>query len=160
LGADLRGAIEELDLERLQLLSVLKYLPGEDAAAANRLDVHFSSDYTSAFEYLEVTNLYRWWRNGLRAVDATEKPVLVEAVLVGEIEAKRIPNDPEGRLYIPLNGGHRACLFLQGRKVRGNWFRQEGIGIQFVSYNGEQVDLRPFKTWVILKPIDTELTVR
>ena len=160
-GRELRTAIEELELEAFQVINVSKYLPADDTPIANGIEILFSSDYTSAFDYLKSENQYRWLRNGQKAVDSTGEPVVVEAVLVGEITATRRSGDLEGRLDIPLNyTRYRASLFLRGVKILGYWYKQDGIGIQFVAANGELIDLRSLKTWVVLTPTYSELIVR
>src|SRR3546814_6328091 len=61
--------------------------------------------------------------------------VVVDTVLVGEVLARPLPDDPEGRLYIPLEGGP-ATLYLRGQAVRGRW--EEGAGVRFVSERSEE----------------------
>ena len=120
-GRELRTAIKELELEAFQVINVSEYLPADDTPIVNGIEILFSSDYTSAFDYLKSENQYRWLRNGQKAVDSTGEPVVVEAVLVGEITATIRSGDLEGRLDIPLNNTrYRASLFFHGVKILGS----------------------------------------
>ena len=160
-GRELRVAIRELDLEHRRLLNVSKYSPSGHTQVVSGLDIAFSSDYTSGFVYQKSDNQYRWVRNGQKAVDSTGKPALVEAVLVGEIKATRRPSDTEGRLDILLgDASYQANLFVNGVEVLGNWYQEDGLGIQFVAADGNPIDLRSLKIWVVLTPTYGGLKVR
>jgi hypothetical protein len=82
------------------------------------VSLRFGGGYVSGFRYEPQLNAYRWLRDGTPAVDAAGEAVLVDAVLLGAVEARPFPNDPEGRLSIPLRGGE-ATLYLAGTAVEG-----------------------------------------
>jgi hypothetical protein len=88
-------------------------------------------------------------RNGTPAVDANGDQVRTDAILIADIEARPFPDDPAGRLYIPLDGGS-ATLYLLGRAVDGRWYLDGGV--RFEAADGTPVDLRPFKTWMAFAP--------
>lgn len=149
-GPDLRAAVNRLQLPRGRLVATTVYRPVADAPAAASVSVRYGATYTTAFRFEEGLNAYRWVRSGTPAVDGSGEAVLVDAVLVGAIEARPFPNDPAGRLSIPLRGG-AATLYLNGRAVEGRWELADGVGVRFRS-GDEVVDLAPFKTWVVLTP--------
>jgi hypothetical protein len=78
-------------------------------------------------------------------------------VVVAQVTAFPYPDDPEGRLYLPLDGGE-ATLYLRGKAVPGRW--NPGGGFQFVTAEGEVVDLTPFKHWILYVPEYAEVSVR
>jgi hypothetical protein len=150
-GDALRAAINRLDLARGRTVTGTIFRPAEDAPEVSTVSLRFGGGYVSGFRYEPALNAYRWLREGTPAVDAGGEAVLVDAVLVGAVEARPFPNDPEGRLSIPLRGGE-ATLYLAGREVAGRWELRDAIGVRFVTDAGEIVDLAPFKTWVALSP--------
>ena len=150
-GSDLRQAVRiRLQLDTSRLIQGLIYRPATDAASASEATVRFSGNANSGFRYLPELDLYRWVRNGSQAVDANGEAVLVDAVVIASIESRPIPNDTEGRLYIPLSGG-RATLLLRGTVIEGSW-RQDG-GVRFFGPDDQEIELAPFKTWVAFTPV-------
>lgn len=156
-GRTLREAVNRLRLNRARTLQGRIYRPGEEAQTASGVEVGYVGNYTSGFRYLPETNLYRWQRAGQDASDAGGEAVLVEAVVVAHIDAVPIPNDPEGRLYIPMNGGD-AALYLRGKRIEGRW--TSAGGFEFIGEDGESIDLTPFKHWVLFAPREADVAVR
>lgn len=150
-GDLLRAAMNRLDLGRGRTISGTIFRAPPETPEVGDVAVGFGSPYRSAFRYDPALNAYRWVRDGVVAVDAAGEAVVVDAVLVGAIEARVIPDDPYGRLSIPLRGGP-ATLFLGGRAVEGRWEPRDVVGVAFVTATGELVDLAPFKTWLALTP--------
>jgi hypothetical protein len=148
-GQALRRAVNRLLPSRTRVLSGTFFRPPEDAPAVTSVTVRFGATYESGFRYFANLDRYRWVRNGQGASDAAGEDVTVDAVLVGKILARPLPDDPEGRLYIPLEGGP-ATLYLRGRAVSGHW--ELGDGIRFFTDDGEAVDLAPFRSWIVLTP--------
>jgi hypothetical protein len=156
-GSALRSAVARLQLNRTQLVRGQIYRPSEEASDVERISVRYSGAYSSGFEYVPQLNLYRWQRNGTGASDAEGEAVMVNAVVVARINVQPIPGDPEGRLYIPLEGGP-ATLFVRGKQIEGRWSEQRGF--QFFTSDGELVDLRAFKYWVVFAPNEANVTVQ
>jgi hypothetical protein len=150
-GDALRAAVNRLDLARGRTVSGTIYRPAEEADAVTEVVVGFGGGYVTGFRYEAGLNAYRWLRDGAAAVDAAGEAVVVDAVLLGSVEARPFPNDPEGRLSVTLRGGP-ATLYLNGRALTGRWELRDAIGVFFVGDGGEVVDLAPFKTWVALTP--------
>jgi len=148
-GGALRRAVNRLLPARTRVLSGTLYQPPEGAPTVTSVSDRFSKDYKTGFRYFPQLDSYRWVRNGTGANDASGENVLVDAVLFAKIDATPLPDDPEGRLYIPLTGGP-ATLYLHGRSVAGHW--QVGDGVQFFTADGQPVDLAPFRTWVVMTP--------
>jgi len=148
-GGALRRAVNRLLPARTQVLTGTLYQPPRDAPTVTYVTDRFSKDYKTGFRYFPKLDSYRWIRNGTAADDASGDNVLVDAVLFAQIDATPLPDDPEGRLYIPLQGGP-ATLYLHGQAVKGHW--QLGDGVQFITADGQPVDLAPFRTWVVMTP--------
>jgi hypothetical protein len=149
-GDALRAAVNRIDVGRGRTVTGTIYRPAEGLLDAVEVRVRFGGSYETGFRYEGGVNAYRWIRNDVGASDALGEAVLVDAVLVAAIEARAIPGDAEGRLYIPLRGGD-ATLFVRGKAVRGRWELPAGQGVRFVTSDGA-VDLSPFKTWVVFTP--------
>lgn len=149
-GSQLRAAVDRLLPERLRLVADSVFRPSAEASQVTEVTVSFGT-YTSGFRYDAVTGRYRWVRAGTPAVHPDDQMVLMQAVLVGEITARPIPDDPAGRLYIPLQLG-RATLYLEGRAQSGYWDSVDGSGVVFSTLAGEIVDLSSLRTWVVLTP--------
>jgi hypothetical protein len=154
-GDALRAAVNRLDLARGRTISGTIYRPPQESDTVTEVVVGFGGGYVTGFRYVEGLNAYRWLRDGAAAADAAGEAVLVDAVLLGSVEARPFPNDPEGRLSVALRGGP-ATLYLNGRALTGRWELRDGIGVFFVSDGGEVVDLAPFKVWVALTPAYAE----
>jgi len=150
-GDALRTAINRLDLGRGRTVTGTIFRPDPDGPDVTGVAVGFGGSYVSGFRYETNLNAYRWLRDGTPALDAAGEAVLVDAVLLGAVDARVFPNDPEGRLSIPLRGG-AATLYLAGKAVAGRWELRDAIGVRFLTLEGEVVDLAPFKTWVALTP--------
>ena len=150
-GTPLRLALSRLNLNRSSIVSGTVYRPESVDTSVSRVDVRFSGAYASAFRYVNDLNLYRWIRDGADASDAFGEAVYADAVIIASVEARAIPDDPEGRLYIPLRGG-RATLYLRGKAIPGRW--DPNGGVQFTTSLGDVVELAPFKTWVLFAPAD------
>jgi hypothetical protein len=157
-GDALRAAVNRIEVGRGRTVTGTIYRPDEEGVDATEVRVRYGGTYETGFRYEPGVNAYRWVRNGDGASDATGEAVLVDAVLVAAIEARVIPGDAEGRLYIPLRGGE-ATLFVRGKAVPGRWEVPAGQGVRFVTEEGG-VDLAPFKTWVIFTPADERTEVR
>lgn len=150
-GPDLKSAMLRLVPETSQVVSGQVFQPTDAAVAVTEVSVRYSGAYTSGFRYDAVLNAYRWVRDGTPASHPDGQIMLYDAVLVGEITARVLPGDTEGRLYIPLEGGE-ATLYLRGRAEPGRWVLSTGKGVQFRTLGGEVVDLAPFRTWAMLTP--------
>ncbi|MEX2536197.1 MAG: DUF3048 domain-containing protein [Trueperaceae bacterium] len=151
-GGSLRDAVNRLQLERSQETRGVVPRPPEDAPDAQTVEVRFGGTYRSGFAYIQELDIYRWRRNGENAVDHRGEPVFVEAVLIARIEVRPIPDDPAGRLYIPLRGGD-ATLHLRGKAIEGRWLPAQGQdGVTFERDDGELMDLAPFRMWLLFAP--------
>lgn len=148
-GNALRRAVNRLLPPRPRVLSGTIYRPPDTAPTVISVTDRYSAVYKTGFRFFPKLDAYRWVRNGKGAVDASGEDVLVDAVLMAQIQATPLPDDPYGRLYIPLRGGP-ATLYVHGRAVRGHWHL--GDGIQFVTAAGHPVDLAPFRTWIVMTP--------
>jgi hypothetical protein len=154
-GTDLRQAVARLDLNKSRVVSGTIFRPEDTETNATSINVNYSGIYDSGFNYIEDLDQYRWIRNGDDAVDASGEAVYVDAVLVATISARELPDDPEGRLYIPLEGG-KATFYVRGKAIQGNWTPKGGL--QFRTSLGEIVSLDMFKTWVIFAPSYATIT--
>jgi hypothetical protein len=157
-GDALRRAVNTIAAGRGRAVSGTIFRPGDELDEAVEVRVRFGGTYESGFRYEPGVNAYRWLRNGEPASDAGGEAVLVDAVLVAAIDARPIPGDTEGRLYIALSGGE-ATLFVRGKAIRGRWESRQGQGVQFVTNEGA-VDLAPFKVWVAYTPTYARVEVR
>ena len=149
-GTDLRTAVTRLVPERVRLVANSIYRPAADAAEVAEVSVTYGT-YTSGFRFNPLTGRYRWIRDGTPAVQPDGQILEMQAVLVGQITARPLPDDPEGRLYIPIRSGP-ATLYLEGRSVEGRWDVLTGSGVTFYTSDGVQVDLSNLRTWTILTP--------
>jgi len=150
-GDALRAAVNRLDLARGRTVSGTIYRPSDETDEVSEVLAGFGGGYVTGFRFEPGLNAYRWLRDGVPAVDAAGEAVLVDAVLLGSVEARPFPNDPEGRLSVALRGGP-ATLYLNGRALVGRWELRDAAGVFFVADDGAVVDLAPFKTWVALTP--------
>jgi hypothetical protein len=148
-GDALRRAVNRLMPQRTRVLSGTLYRPPADAPTVTSVTDRIGANYKTGFRYFPTLDNYRWIRNGVGANDASGENVLVDAVVMAKISARPLPDDPEGRLYIPLQGGP-ATLYLHGRAVRGHWDLANGL--RFVTADGQPVDLTPFRTWFVMTP--------
>lgn len=148
-GGALRRAVNRLLPARTRVLTGTLYQPPKSAPTVTSVTDRFSKDYKTGFRYFPKLDTYRWVRDGTGANDASGENVLVDAVLLAKIDATPLPDDPEGRLYIPLQGGP-ATLYLHGQAVAGHW--QLGDGVQFFTEDGKSVDVAPFRIWVVMTP--------
>ncbi len=152
-GAVLRDAVGRVPSQ----VSGTLYAPPADADDVSSLTVGYSAEYTSGFRYLSELDQYRWLRSGADAVDAAGTAVAADAVIVARVVAFPYSGDPEGRLYLPYSGG-AATLYLRGKAVPGTW-TPEG-GFSFFAPTGVEVDLTPFKHWILFAPEAAQVTVQ
>jgi len=155
-GSTLREAVSRLNPGG-RALSGTVFRPAEEAPGAENVSVAYSADYTSGFRYLPEVDQYRWLRNGAVAADASGEDVLVDAVVVARVTAFPYPDDPAGRLYLPLDGGE-ATLYMDGKAVPGRW--NPTGGFQFVTEGDQVVDLTPFKHWILYVPEYADVSVQ
>ncbi|MEZ4631621.1 MAG: DUF3048 domain-containing protein [Deinococcales bacterium] len=146
-GPDLRSAINRLGLEESRLLIGTIYRPTQDSPEAPGKNNRFSGIYTSGFRYVPELNRYHWQRNGSDAVDNNGVAVMVDAVVIAQADADVIDN--EGRLRVDMSGGS-AKLYLRGKEIEGRWAGQNGF--MFIDSLNQVIDLKPFKTWVMILP--------
>jgi len=149
-GSDLRTAVTRLVPERVRLVADSVYRPPADAAEVAEVSVTYGT-YSSGFRFNPLTGRYRWIRDGTPAVQPDGQILEMQAVLVGEITARPLPDDPAGRLYIPIRSGP-ATLYLEGRSVAGRWDVLAGAGVTFYASDGTRVDLSNLRTWTLLTP--------
>ena len=154
-GSALRQAVARLELDTPNILRGSAYRPADNAPEAGALSVSYSADYSSGFRYIPAANQYRWLRNGAEAAEASGEDVLVDAVVTAQVTAFPYPGDPEGRLYLPYSGG-AATLYLRGKEIPGTWGPQDGF--TFAAENGEEIDLAPYKHWILFAPEYAEVS--
>lgn len=156
-GASLRDAIQTMRVDANRLLTGFRPLPpGEDMARADTVSIDWSGAYRSGFRYLPAQDRYRWIRSGEDAVSADGTAVQVEAVLIARIEARPIPGDPAGRLYVPIVGGD-ALLLWRGTAQAGRWSVDGGL--RFTDAAGNQVALETLVTWAAFVPTSAQVDI-
>ena len=157
-GRSLRDAIRTLRIDANRLLTGFRPVdPGATAQVADGVDIDWSGAYDSGFRYLPAQDRYRWIRNGQDAVSADGAAVQVEAVLIARVDARPIPGDTAGRLYVPVSGGE-AWLLWRGTVQRGNWSVDGGL--RFSDEQGRQVVLEALATWAAFVPTSADVTLR
>lgn len=149
-GPELRTAVDRLVPERVRLVADSIFRPPAAAPEVGEVGVSYGT-YTSGFRFNALTGRYRWIRDGTPAVQPDGQVLEMQAVLVGMISTRPIPDDEAGRLYIPIRSG-AATLYLEGRAVAGTWDVIDGTGITFISEEGVRVDLANLRTWAVLTP--------
>lgn len=150
-GSDLRDAVRTLNIDANRLLTGFRPAPpGDDLPRADEVSIDWSGAYGSGFRYVSAQDRYRWIRNGEDAVDSSGQAVQVDAVLVARIEAREIPGDTAGRLYIPVHGGGPATLYWRGTAQEGTWSVDSGL--RFTDADGAQVSLEALTTWAAFVP--------
>ncbi len=157
-GRSLREAIGTLRIDANRLLTGFRPVdPSGTAQAADGVDIDWSGAYDSGFRYLPAQDRYRWIRNGQDAVSADGTAVQVEAVLIARVDARPIPGDSAGRLYVPVSGGE-AWLLWRGTVQRGTWSVDGGL--RFSDEQGRQVVLEALVTWAAFVPTSADVTLR
>jgi len=149
--SSLRAAVNGFNIGEAREVRGAIYRPPVDAREVFEVEVRFGGGYRSAFVYQPTLNQYRWVRDGVEMVDANGEAVLVQALLVGALDAREIAGDREGRLQVSLAGGP-ATLYLSGQALQGRWELRDGVGVGFVDQAGASIDLTLYKTWVALTP--------
>ena len=161
-GGQLRSAVAALGLNSSTQVSNRVPELTEIAPAARTAAINYGASQSS-FVYQASSNHYQWLRGSSPATDAANgQPVQVDAVLIAHITAQQLPNDTEGRLYIPLDQGGRATLLLNGRSTAGEW-RIGGPasagGLVFVDEEGSIVNLAGLKVWASFVPGNATVSV-
>jgi hypothetical protein len=157
-GGSLRDAIRTLRIDANRLLTGFRPVdPSGTAQPSGGVDIDWGGAYDSGFRYVPAQDRYRWIHNGEDAVSADGTAVQVEAVLIAQVEARRIPGDSAGRLYVPVAGGD-AWLFWRGTVQRGSW-SVEG-GLRFRDEQGRQVALEALTTWAAFVPTSADVALR
>src|SRR5690606_15890045 len=103
-GPELRTAVTRLVPERVRLVANSIFRPSEVSPEVAEVIVSYGT-YSSGFRFNDLTGRYRWVRDGTPAVQPDGQVLEMQAVLVGNITARPIPNDEAGRLYIPIRSG-------------------------------------------------------
>lgn len=157
-GSALRSAIRTMNIDALRLLTGFRPVPPSDEAPrASGVAIDWSGAYDSGFRYVDAQDRYRWIRNGDDAVSASATAVQVEAVLIARVNARPIPNDSAGRLYIPVSGGE-ALLLWRGAVMEGRWSVDGGL--RFTDEDGNAVSLEALVTWAAFVPQDATVELR
>jgi hypothetical protein len=157
-GPALRDAIRRMNIDAQRLLTGFRPVPpGDEVQRADGVNIDWSGAYDSAFRYVPGQDRYRWIRQGEDAVDASGTAVQVDAVLLGRVEAREIPQDPAGRLYVAVEGGP-ATLLWRGTVQHGRW--SVNGGLRFVANDGTEVSLEAMMTWAAFLPPWAEATLR
>jgi hypothetical protein len=157
-GASLREAIRTLRIDANRLLTGFRPVdPSGTAQPAEGIDIDWSGAYDSGFRYLPAQDRYRWIRNGEDAVSADGTAVQVEAVLIARVDARPLPGDTAGRLYVPVTGGE-GWLLWRGTVQRGTWSVDGGL--RFSDEQGRQVALEALVTWAAFVPTSADVTLR
>lgn len=157
-GPSLRDAIRRMQIDANRLLTGYRPVdPDADATLAETVTLDWSGVYDSGFRYVAAQDRYRWIRNGEDALSSDGTAVQVDAVLVARIEARPIPGDSAGRLYVRVDGGP-ALLFWRGTVQQGRWSVDGGI--RFEDAAGRRVSLEALRTWAAFVPDSVEVDVR
>lgn len=125
-----------------------------------RIVITYPSNYWVSYAYEPQDNAY--WR----AVEGTPH---VDAYLAMQYEPKNvailvaenydIPNDDKGRQEFQLTGGGTAYYFVDGRMVKGAWYKDRLTGpTAFVDDAGQPMRFNRGQTWIQVVPPDTEIT--
>ena len=155
-GGQLRSALNSLGLNQTRQVSTRIPEVSDAAESGRNAVVQYGNRRSSRFVYQSASGRYSWLRGSTQATDPVNgQPVLVDAVLIARITAQVLPNDTEGRLYIPLDSGGEATLLLGGRTVTGTWRpdgSEQASGIVFLDEEGTQVNLAGLKVWASFVP--------
>ncbi|HLR45732.1 MAG TPA: DUF3048 domain-containing protein, partial [Deinococcales bacterium] len=154
-GGQLRSALNSLGLNSTRQVSTRIPEAADHAPSAGDAAVNFGGA-RSSFVYSSRRDQYQWLRGSTPATDAANgQDVMVDAVLLARITAQQLPNDTEGRLYIPLDSGGEATLLLGGRTIEGTWRAdgsEQASGVVFIDSEGTQVNLAGLKVWAAFVP--------
>lgn len=157
-GSALRDAVTSLDVDLERTLRGFRpAAPRADATPVTEVTVTWSGAYDAGFRYVAELDRYRWIREGQEGVTAAGVPVQVDAVLLAQIVAFEIPNDPEGRLYIPIEGG-AATLYWRGVALDGSWSVADGL--RFVAEDDTPILLEGLKVWAAFTPTWVDVQTR
>ena len=161
-GGQLRSAVAALGLHTATQVSNRVPELTEIAPPARTAAINYGAS-RSSFVYQASSNRYQWIHGSQQATDAANgQAIQVDAVLIANITAQQLPNDTEGRLYIPLDQGGQATLLLNGRTTTGEW-RLGGPasagGLVFVDEEGSIVNLAGLKVWASFVPANATVSL-
>ena len=157
-GSALRDALTRLDVDAERTLRGFRpAAPGEGTTSVTDVSIGWSGAYEEAFRYFPEQDRYRWIRQGAEGVTAGGVSVQVDAVLVARVDATPIPNDAEGRLFIPIEGG-AATLYWRGVAIDGSWSVADGL--RFVGQDGTPILLEGLKVWAAFTPASVDVQTR
>mgnify|MGYP001360993963 CR=1 FL=1 len=120
-----------------------------DGAAAERVDIIYSSLYEIGYAYDASTGQYTRSTQGETHTDFhTDRPLSTDNVLV--IEAAHQVLDDQGRREIDITGTGQGWLFQKGKAQEIEWRYENGFPRPYA--DGEELPLIPGKTWVNVVP--------
>lgn len=135
--------------EQVRLTGLRPTAPREILAATAGVTVDWSGAYDSGFRYDAAEDTYVWQRYGAPATTLQGDAVSVDAVLLARTDVVPRPEDPDGKVFVSLNGGPGTLLW-QGRTLEGRWSIDGGLA--FVLGDGTRLSLDSLRVWVALLP--------
>lgn len=125
--------------------------------AVNKADIKYASNFIVSWQYSASTSLYSRLVNDEKyLLDGNEVEVTNIIVQFAPVSVV----DEEGRVEIQTQSGGEIRLMRDGQMVRGTWKKDSlGSRTRFYDPAGNELNLAPGRSWIMIAPLKTVITV-
>lgn len=117
--------------------------------------INFTDDYVVGFAYDPALKFYSRTINGDPHLEDGQ-PLIGQNIVVQYVKARVI--DDYGRRDITTSGSGDLRVLRDGVMIRGQW-KKDGLRTRWYDQNGQEINLKPGKTWIEVVPSDVSLKI-
>jgi hypothetical protein len=127
------------------------------ARSADAITIHFTRDYTVAWNYQNASDTYERFINGNRHLIAGA-PIMASTIIIEEVPTSII--DDEGRKDMDTVGTGSARVLKHGVMIRGTWKKIAPTErTRFYDESGVEISFAPGQIWIEVVPTGTVIDV-
>lgn len=137
--------------------------PSYGADTAVKIDIKYNqsdaSDFNPSYTFNAADGVYERWYNGAEMYDGETQKRIVASNVIVQYADLTLYNGTSSRPVINFVGSGEADFFINGRHIHGSWMRNSmGDRTVFMDANGEEITLKPGKTFIQVVPTSHSIT--
>lgn len=132
-----------------------------DGQKAEKIEMAYSSAYTSGFTYDASMKRYKRLRKGKPQVErATGKQLEAKNIIIQNVESHTIKGDTAGRQELADVGSGSGWFITCGKAVKLHWSKQSrSAPTKYTDEAGNAILLNPGQTWVQVVPANGKVVL-
>jgi hypothetical protein len=133
----------------------------ENGQKAEKIDLKYTSSYTSGYVYDSSTKLYQKFRKGKPHMERTDNTQLtVKNIIVQSIPNYRIKGDDKDRQELSNVGSGNGWFITCGKAIKIKWSKESrSAPTKYVDEKGNPIILNAGLTWIQIVPVSSKVII-